>query len=36
MKQKTSYNTTTNNQQNLKVKSGVKAGAFKLRENRED
>lgn len=33
MKQKTSYNPTANNQQNVKVKSGVKAGAFKLRGN---
>lgn len=31
MRQKTSYNTTMSNQQNLKVKSGIKAGAFKLR-----
>ena len=33
MKQKASSNTTTNNKQNLKIKSGVKAGAFKLRGN---
>jgi hypothetical protein len=33
MKQKTSDKTTTSNKQNLKIKSGVKAGAFKLRGN---